>query len=116
MPSAIAAADAGVASMRQDVFTDCGLPTKLLEYVALGVPAIASRTATTADYFDDSMVRFVKPGDAEDLAAGLLEVYRDPDAAQARAQRARRFTETHNWRGEKAAYLELVSRLISQIV
>ena len=69
IPEAIAAADVGVAPMRQDVFTDCGLPTKLLEYVALGVPAVASRTATTADYFDDSMVQFFTPGDPDDLAA-----------------------------------------------
>ena len=112
MPAAIAAADVGVAPMRQDVFTDCGLPTKLLEYVALGVPAITSRTATTADYFDDTMVQFFTPGDASDLADKLLVLYRDPVAAQAQAERARRFTENHNWPGERAAYLNLIDRLV----
>ena len=112
IPTAIAAADVGVAPMRQDVFTDCGLPTKLLEYVALGLPAIAARTATTADYFDESMVLLHAPGNADDLADRLRRVYRDPVAAQTRAARARRFTAEHNWRGERAAYLQLVQQLM----
>ncbi len=112
MPAAIAAADVGVAPMRQDVFTDCGLPTKLLEYVALGLPAVAARTATTADYFDESMVLLHDPGDVADLADKLREMYRDPLAAQTRAERARHFTAAHNWRGESAAYLQMVQHLL----
>ncbi len=112
MPAAIAAADVGVAPLRQDIFTDCGLPTKLLEYVTLGLPAIASRTATTADYFSDEMVQLFTPGDAEDLARRLLILYNDPSAARARAARAQRFTDAHNWRIEKASYLMLIRRLI----
>ncbi len=112
MPAAIARADVGVAPLRQDVFTDCGLPTKLLEYVALGVPAIASRTATTADYFDDSMVLLFEPGSAEDLAAKLRQVYRDPAAARERAECARGFTAAHNWRSESETYTRTVEKLL----
>jgi glycosyltransferase involved in cell wall biosynthesis len=113
MPAAIAKADVGVAPLRQDVFTDCGLPTKLLEYVALGVPAIASRTATTADYFDDSMVLLFEPGNAQDLAGKLLEVYRDPAAARERTECARAFTAEHNWRTESEAYTRTIERLVA---
>jgi len=111
MPAAIAAADVGMAPMRQDVFTDCVLPTKLLEYVTLGLPVIAARTATTTDYFDESMVLLHTPGDAADLGYKLLAAYRDPAAAQARAECARRFTFAHNWRSESAAYLHLIRQL-----
>lgn len=112
MPQAIAAADVGVVPMRQDVFTDCGLPTKLLEYVALGVPAVVSCTATTADYFDDTMVQFFRPGDATELAEKLLLLYRDPELRRSQAQRARSFLAQYNWSTERARYLELVARLI----
>jgi glycosyltransferase involved in cell wall biosynthesis len=113
MPAAIAAADVGVVPMRQDIFTDCVLPTKLLEYVTLGVPAIAARTVTTSDYFDDSMVYFFEPGDADDLAEQLIAVYHDPPGAAAQAKRARHFVEIHNWAAERATFVGLVDRLIA---
>ena len=111
MPAIIASADVGVAPMRRDVFTDCGLPTKLLEYVALGVPAISSRTLTTTDYFDESMVAFFDSGDAVGLAGRLIETYCEPQQALERAGRARSFTEKHNWRTESERYLALVERI-----
>lgn len=112
MPQAVANADVGVAALRKDVFTDCGLPTKLLEYIQLGVPAIASRTATTADYFDERSVLLFESGSAEDLADKLLDVYCDPESAQARVAQARQFTATRNWRSESAAYIQLIARLV----
>jgi len=108
MRAAIAAADVGVVPMRQDVFTDCILPTKLLEYVAVGIPAIAAATATTAAYFDETTVQLFRPGDVADLAAKLVAVYRDPAAAADQAERARAFTARHNWQGERERYLALV--------
>jgi glycosyltransferase involved in cell wall biosynthesis len=112
MPAAIAAADVGVVPMRRDAFTDCVLPTKLLEYVTLGLPVIAVRTATTTDYFDESMVLLHTPGDAVDLAQKLLAVYRDPAAAQARAEHAQQFTVAHNWQDESKVYLQLIQQYI----
>ncbi len=111
IPQAIRGADVGVAPVRQDVFTDCVLPTKLLECVALGLPSVASGIATTTDYFDDSMVLIFRPDDVEDLANKLLDVYRDPAAAQSRAATAMQFTRAHNWPGERMTYLALIERL-----
>ena len=98
--------------MRKDIFTDCGLPTKLLEYVALNIPTVVSRTATTADYFDDEMVQYFTPDDFEDLTAQILALYRDPVRAAQLAANARRFVEAHNWTREKTAYLALFERLL----
>ncbi|HXG39442.1 MAG TPA: glycosyltransferase family 4 protein [Candidatus Limnocylindrales bacterium] len=111
LPSLLVQADAGVVPYRRDVFTDGILPTKLLEYVALGIPAIVSRTPVVEQYFDDSMVRFVEPGDVEDLAAAIRELAGDPARRAALASAAARFGERHNWRRQSAEYAELVAGL-----
>jgi glycosyltransferase involved in cell wall biosynthesis len=108
----VRAADVGVVPMRRDVFTDTILPTKLMEYAYLGIPAVVARTCTTAEYFTGDMVAYCEPDDPEDLAHQILALYRDPAAAAAQASRARAFTTVHNWHGEKAKYLALVAELV----
>jgi len=71
-------ADIGIVPTLNDDFTKYMLPTKLLEYVALGIPVICSRTETVQAYFDDSMIQYVEPGDANDLAEKILDLYRNP--------------------------------------
>ena len=112
MPALIRAADAGVVPLRRDIFTDTILPTKLMEYAHMGVPAVTTRTATISEYFADDMVAYFRSGDAADLAQRVLEIYRHPEQAQAMAARAKRFSDAHNWSSESAAYVALVDRLI----
>ena len=51
LPDLIRSCDLGVVPNRNDVFTDGLLPTKLMEYAALGFPAIAARTTAIQTYF-----------------------------------------------------------------
>jgi glycosyltransferase involved in cell wall biosynthesis len=111
LPRLIARADVGVVPYRSDVFTDGILPTKLLEYVATGVPAIVSSTPATRCYFDDTMVRFVTPGSSDDLAAAIRDLHGDADARTALADDARAFERRHDWETTAAAYADLVHRL-----
>jgi glycosyltransferase involved in cell wall biosynthesis len=110
----IRGADVGVVPMHRDVFTDTILPTKLMEYAYLGVPAVVGRTTTTNEYFSDDMVAFFEAGNPHDLARQVMVCYRNPAAAAAMAARARRFTEQHTWKQDRTAYLALVARLIDR--
>jgi glycosyltransferase involved in cell wall biosynthesis len=107
----IKAADVGLVPYRNGVFTGTILPTKLMEYAALGVPVIAARTRTIAAYFDDSMVEFFTPGDAQELAERISRLYRDRERRAELGRGISAFAERLRWRELGAEYVRLVERL-----
>jgi glycosyltransferase involved in cell wall biosynthesis len=111
LPEFLCSADVGLAPYRNDVFTDGIVPTKLMEYAALELPCIAARTSAIEAYFGDSMVELFTPGDAEDLARCIRELWQRPERRAELARRSRRFTRRHNWRRVGAEYVELVRGL-----
>jgi glycosyltransferase involved in cell wall biosynthesis len=62
-------------------------------------------------YFDDEMVCYVPPGDADALAGAILDLGRDPNRRRALAARAQSFSVTHRWSEEARRYVELVERV-----
>jgi glycosyltransferase involved in cell wall biosynthesis len=113
LPGVIAQADLGVVPYRDDVFTDGLLPTKLMEYAAVGLPCVAAGTQAITAYFDGTMAELVTPGDAADLARRVRELWRDPAGLERLACRSRVFTERHNWARAGADYVALVDSLAS---
>ncbi|HEX3304406.1 MAG TPA: glycosyltransferase family 4 protein, partial [Thermomicrobiales bacterium] len=105
LPDLIRSADVGVVPYRRDLFTDGILPTKLMEYAALGVPAIASRTSAVGAYFTDEMVRYVEPEDVSGLARAIAALAADPNERLAIATNAQRFTREHQWHDEALKYV-----------
>ena len=89
------------------------LPTKLLEYVTMGIPCIVPRTGTIGRYFDEDMVRFFTAENPDSLAEAIVELYRDPAQRIRLAQQAtERFGKTYRWSEHKKVYVQLVERLL----
>lgn len=114
LPSLIAAADVAVVPYRDDIFADTLLPTKLMEYAAMGLPAIVARTTAISSYFDERMVKFFKPDDVDELADCIIELYNNPGQRQKLSEGIRRFNEHYNWEKQSAAYLQVVDQLASK--
>lgn len=111
LPELIRQADVGIVPNRADVFTGTLLPTKLMEYIALGVPVIASRTPALTTYFDDSMIEFFVPGDANDLADHIRILYQDKSRCKELVDNSVQFSQRYSWSQVSKAYVELVDRL-----
>lgn len=114
VPSVIDDADVGVVPLRVSSGTDIMLPTKLMEYVVMGIPCIVPRTRTIARYFDETMVEFFEAENVDSLADAIVRLYRDPERRSALARQAtNRFGKTYCWSEQKKIYTSLVERLIS---
>jgi len=111
LPKLIRGAHVGIVPNQSNVFTDGILPTKLMEYVALGVPVIAARTPAIQAYFDDTMVQFFEPGNVDDLANCIVSLGHDRKRLNRLAHNADRFNEQYSWDKVAAEYVALVDRL-----
>ncbi len=111
LPPLIAAADVAVVPYRNDSFTDSLLPTKLMEYAAMGIPAIVSRTTSISYYFNDTFVQFFTPNDVDELTACILELHTNRQRLQELSKGILQFNECHNWPKDSQEYVNTVEKL-----
>src|SRR6266404_859585 len=104
-------ASLGVVPKRKDGFGNEAFSTKIMEFTAMGVPVVVPDTDIDRYYYDDSVVRFFRAGDAEDLARAMLELIESPQKREALVDNASRFIEENDWNAKQHEYLELVERL-----
>jgi glycosyltransferase involved in cell wall biosynthesis len=111
LPEIIQSCDLGIVPYMNDSFTDGLLPTKLMEYAALGMPAVASRTSAIQAYFTDSNVEFFEPGNIDDLVRCILFLYRCPKRLAELHEGCKKFNNSYNWTKISAEYVKLVQNL-----
>ena len=109
----MANADLGVVPKRNDAFGGDAFSTKTLEFMSLGVPLVVADTRVDRFYFDDSLVRFFRAGDTDDLARALLDAWRDRQRSAEISVRARAFAARNSWAEKKGDYLDIVGRLLN---
>jgi glycosyltransferase involved in cell wall biosynthesis len=114
LPTFIYQADVGIVPYLNDEFNRYVLPVKLMEYVALGLPVIASRLETLEIYFDDTMLRYFQPGNEAELADHIIDLYRNPQKREQLISRADKFNETYNWQRQKLLYFNLIDSLLEK--
>lgn len=107
----MAGADLAVVPKRADSFGNEAYSTKIMEFMSLGVPVIASSTRIDRFYFNDSVVRFFESGNVPDLAHAMIEMLQNPAARSAQAERAQTYAHGNNWQTREADYFQLVDSL-----
>jgi glycosyltransferase involved in cell wall biosynthesis len=106
-------ADLGVVPKRSDSFGNEAFSTKTLEFMSLGVPLIVADTAIDKYYFNDSLVRFFRSGDEDDLAEAMLQLVQSPKLREELVRNGLEFAAQNDWRHHKRKYLEIVDGLVA---
>lgn len=105
----MAATDLAIEPKRSSsAFGNEALSTKILEFMSLGVPVIASRTTIHAFYYDDSIIQYYDADDEGALAHQMLRLKNDPALRSRIAENASRYVLENTWDACKQEYLDLV--------
>jgi glycosyltransferase involved in cell wall biosynthesis len=111
VPAFLARAAVGIVPKLADGFGNEAYSTKIMEFMAAGLPVIASRTRIDEFYFGKGEVHFFNPGDPDDMARAWLEVLRDPLLRDRLVQAGTAYVAQHGWERHSADYLEIFDRL-----
>jgi glycosyltransferase involved in cell wall biosynthesis len=107
----IADADIGIYPALPDPHMNIATPMKVLEYATMGIPIIASRLKVLEDLFGDGAVLFFEPGEVEQFARCVLELFDNPDRRLQLIQTADKVLLQYNWEDQRHAYLHLLNCL-----
>ena len=83
-------------------------PSKLMEYMASGVPIIASDVLGIRDVMDSNMGYFAEPDNAAAIARAVHEIFANPQEAERRARAAREAAKLLSWEGRARSILGFI--------
>ncbi len=87
----------------------------MYEFIALGLPVIATRLSSVSAYFPDDSIVYYEPGNADDLADKLHSVFAHPEDVAGRVRKATEIYETYRWDRESKKYLGVYQGLLGEV-
>jgi glycosyltransferase involved in cell wall biosynthesis len=110
--AAMSEADLGVVPKRAVSFGNEAFSTKILEFMAMGVPVLASSTKIDRFYFDESQIMFFRSEDVDDLASKMDLLIADGDLRRRMVRNAGAYIAENNWDVKRSDYFRLLEKLV----
>lgn len=114
MPEIIRSADLSVYTPMPDVHMDIALSLKIPEIIAIGRPLVTSRLSVLERYFGEDALFMFEPGNVENCADKILEIYQKPEEAQLRVKRAQKALNNISWKTQKIIYQDIIKNFNNQ--
>ena len=107
----MAKADLGVVPKRAATFGNEAYSTKILEFMAVGLPVVVSSTKIDRYYFNDSLVRFFPAGDVDAMADAMYELLSNRELRLRLVSSGSEYACQNSWATRKSEYLSLIDSL-----
>jgi glycosyltransferase involved in cell wall biosynthesis len=108
-------ADAGIVAQKASPYSHLVHTNKMMDYWIFGLPVIASQLHAVSWLYDESVMEYFEPGNAEDLAAAIRRLHADP-ARRAELARNGKIAEHRNgWATQRITYLSVFNSLLGNV-
>lgn len=114
LPDQLRMMDVGVVGNRRSTAADLMLPVKLLEYVALQIPAVVPRLRTIEHYFSDDMVTYFEPENVDSLSEAICRLWADAERRRQQRVRASQFLARHGWEQQGPQLVTMYRELVGK--
>jgi glycosyltransferase involved in cell wall biosynthesis len=111
IPEIVSQFHVGLAPLQMSPSTNYGLPSKVIEYLALGMPVITVPNTAISFYLKPGDCLFYEPGNVEQLALILNRIAENPSELTPYRERARQIRHKFLWSHESMRYVQLLKDL-----
>lgn len=114
IPNLLSGCNVGISTYADDPFAALVLPTKIFEYLMVGLPVVCSRTPTLDKYVDESMVFYFNPADIKSFIDQVCLIHDAPNLVVEKMRSADRLLSKMNWQYEKGIFQTTINRILTR--
>ena len=104
--------DLGIIPNRLNNFTQLNFPVRIFEYLINKKPVIVPKTKGISDYFGEESIFYFEPGNAENLAEKIYEVYTNENYREDTLQKAISVYQKYRWQDQKKQLAKIERELV----
>jgi glycosyltransferase involved in cell wall biosynthesis len=107
------AADVGIVAQKSSPYSNLVHTGKMYDYMALGIPVLASRLEAVEAYFGEDALAYFEPDSPQSLAERILDLYLHPEKREALNRNAQIAYSRYRWQEQKKVYLSAYQDLLN---